>query len=538
LPKRTKLHLRGVPEETDTQMSWDKEIDEIAERRALAVQQGGAEAVARQHAKGRLSLRERIDGLVDDGSFRELGIGAGGSERNEDGSLKSFTPGNFLLGFAKLDERPCIIGGEDFTLSGGSPNVAGLRKSVYTEELACRYRVPLIRLHEGGGGSVTGAGGKGSGGPVGESVAHAPRFRSVAEAMATVPVATAALGPVAGLPAARLVAAHFTTMTRETAQILIAGLAVVERALGVKINKEALGGASVHAANGVVDAIAADEADAFTQIRRFLSYMPQNVWELSPPQPCSDDRNRREEKLATIVPRDRRQAYDMRKLIAAVFDQGSFFEMSRKFGPGQITGLARLNGHAVGVLGNDCRYYAGAMTAAGAQKVRRFLDICDTFHLPLVSLIDEPGFMIGPEAEQAGTIRFGTAAVNAAATYGAPWASVVVKKSYGVAAAAHYGPDAYVLAWPSAELGALPVEGGVAVAFGREIAAHADPDARRAELEEQMAARLSPFPRAESFAFHELIDPRETRPALCDWIDWIQPRLAGLKGPRSFGIRP
>jgi len=519
-------------------MSWDKEIAEIEQRRSLAAEQGGTEAVARQHAKGRMSLRERIAGLTDAGSFRELGAAAGGSEQDEDGNLKSFTPGNFLLGFAKLDGRPCIIGGEDFTVAGGSPNVAGLRKSVYTEELACSYRVPLIRLHEGGGGSVTGAAGKGNRGPVGSSVAEAPRFRSVAEAMATVPVATAALGPVAGLPAARLVAAHFTTMTRETAQILIAGPAVVERALGVKIDKEELGGATVHAANGVVDTVAADEQDAFEQIRRFLSYMPQNVWELPPRQVCDDDPGRRDEMLKDVVPRDRRRAYDMRKVIAAVFDQGSFFEMSRRFGPGQITGLARLNGQPVGVLGNDCRYYAGAMTAAGAQKVRRFLDICDTFHLPLVSLVDEPGFMIGPEAEQAGTIRFGTAAVNAASTYGAPWASVVVKKSYGVAAAAHYGPDAYVLAWPSAELGALPVEGGVAVAFGREIAAHADPDARRAELEEQMAARLSPFPRAESFAFHELIDPRETRPALCDWVEWIQPRMQALKGPRSFGIRP
>jgi acetyl-CoA carboxylase carboxyltransferase component len=519
-------------------MSWDKEIAEIHQRRERAKQQGGEAALERHRAKGRLPLRERIGALTDDGSFRELGMGAGGSERDNDGNLESFTPGNFLLGFAKVNGRSCIVGGEDFTLSGGSPNVAGLRKSVYTEELACTYKVPLIRLHEGGGGSVTGAGGKGAQGPVGDSVAHAPRFRSVAEAMETVPVATAALGPVAGLPAARLVASHFCTMTKETAQILIAGPAVVERALGISVTKEELGGAQVHASNGVVDAVADDEHHAFEQIRTFLSFMPQNVWELPPTGDRGDDRDRREDKLATIVPRDRRKAYDMRKVIADVFDFGDFFEMGRKYGPGQITGLARLNGQPVGVLANDCRYYAGAMTADGAQKVRRFLDICDTFHLPLVSLVDEPGFMIGPDSESAGTIRYGTAAVNAASTYSAPWASVVIKKSYGVAAAAHYGPDAYVLAWPSAEMGALPVEGGVAVAFGREIAAAEDPDARRRELEEQMAARLSPFPRAESFAFHELIDPRETRPALCDWVDWIQPRMADLKGPRRFGIRP
>ena len=519
-------------------MSWDKEIAEIHQRRTMAKQHGGPEAVARHHAKGRMTLRERIDGLIDPGSFKETGMGAGGSEKDEHDNLTGFTPSNFILGFAQINQRPCIVGGEDFTIGGGSPTVAGLRKSVYTEELACRYKVPLIRLHEGGGGSVLGASGKKGGGPVGESVAAAPRFKSVAEAMAMVPVASAALGPVAGLPAARLVASHFVTMSRDTAQILIAGPAVVERALGISMSKEELGGAAVHAANGVVDAVAETEAEALAQIRTFLGYMPQNVWELAPIVDTNDPSDRVEEKLAGIIPRNRRKAFDMRKLIAAVADVGSFFETGRKYGPGQITGLARMNGQSVGILANDGRFYAGAMTSEGAQKVRRFIEICDTFHLPMISLIDEPGFMIGPEAESGGAIRYGTSAVLAAATYSAPWAAVLVRKNYGVASAAHYGPDAYVLAWPSAEMGALPLEGGVAVAFGREIAAAADPEAKRKELEDELAARLSPFPRSESYNFHELIDPRETRPMLCDWIRLVQPLLPQLMGPQHFGIRP
>jgi acetyl-CoA carboxylase carboxyltransferase component len=353
-----------------------------------------------------------------------------------------------------------------------------------------------------------------------------------------VPVATAALGPVAGLPAARLVSAHFTVMTEGTSQILIAGPAVVERALGISMSKDELGGAKVHAANGVVDMSVKDEAEALAMIRQFLSYMPQNVYGLSPVIKNGDDRDRQEEKLATIVPRDRRKPFDMRKLIKLVVDDGSYFETSRKYGPGQITGYARLNGQVIGILANDCRYYAGAMSADGARKVRRFVETCDQFHLPMLSLVDEPGFMIGPESEQAGAIRAGTAAVNTVACYSAPWASVLIRKNYGVAAAAHYGPDAYTLAWPSAELGALPLEGGIAVAFKREIDAADDPEAKRRELEDMMAARLSPFPRAESFAFHELIDPRETRPALCDWIERIQPMLQSLKGPRNFSIMP
>ena len=192
-------------------MGWSREIEDIHAKRKAALEQGGAEAVARQHAQGRLTVRERIDGLVDADSFREHGRGAGGVERNADGTLKSFTPANFVVGMGRIDGRLVAVGGEDFTVRGGSPNAAGLRKSVYIEDLALQYRVPLIRLHEGGGGSVTGAG---SGGPVGEPLHTPRRFASVAECMGAVPVASAALGPVAGLPASRLVAAHFAVMTK------------------------------------------------------------------------------------------------------------------------------------------------------------------------------------------------------------------------------------------------------------------------------------------------------------------------------------
>lgn len=519
-------------------MGWDREIEELHRKRAAAKAQGGADGVARQHAKGRLTIRERIAELLDEGSFQEQGMGAGSAERDENGAVTGFTPANFVLGFGKIEGRDCIVGGEDFTLRGGSPNAAGLRKSVYAEELALKYRMPLIRLHEGGGGSVTGASGsKGQPATVGSPVYEAPRFRSVARTLGAVPVATAALGPVAGLPASRLVASHFTVMTKETAQVLVAGPAVVARALGENRTKEDLGNATVHARNGVVDNVAVDEADALGQIRRFLGYMPRNVWELAPDAGTGDPADRCEDELASIVPRDRRKPYDMRRVIALLADRDSFFETGRAFGPGQIVGFARMGGQAVGIFANDCRYYAGSMTAAGAQKVRKFVEICETFHLPVIALVDEPGFMIGSEAEKAGTIRYGTAAVLAVADCRIPWASVVIKKSYGVAAAAHYGNDAYVLVWPSAEMGALPVEGGVAVAFGREIAAAPDPEARRRELEEMMAARLSPSPRAESFSVHELIDPRETRPMLCAWIDHVRPLLPRLLGPTRFPMR-
>ncbi len=514
-------------------MSWDEEVGDLQRKRVLAAEQGGADRVALQHKKGRLTVRERVAALLDAESFREVGRAAGDAARDAEGTLTGFSPANFVLGFGMIDGRRVVVGGEDFTLQGGSPNEAGLRKSVYAEHVACQHRVPLIRLHEGGGGSVAGAGGK----TVGAPVYTAPRFQSVAEALATVPVASAALGPVAGMPASRLVASHFSVMTKN-AQVLVAGPQVVARALRQHPTKEELGGPAIHARNGTVDNLAEDEEDAFAQIRRFLSYLPSNVWILPPALPSADPPDRAEDALGAIVPRNRRKLFDMRALIGMVADRESFFEMGRGYGSGIITGFGRLRGHPIGVLSNDCWHLAGAMTAAGAQKTRRFVDLCDRFHLPIVSFVDEPGFMIGVDAERASTIRFGTDAALAVAACTVPWASVIVRKSHGVAAAAHYGPDAYVLAWPSAEIGALPVEGGVAVAFGREIAQADDPDAKRAALEEAMLGRQSPVPRAESFSIHELIDPRETRPYLCEWLERVCPLLDHQCGPRSSRFDP
>lgn len=515
-------------------MSWEREANEIRLRRELAKQQGGADAISRHHNKGRLTIRERIDALLDPESFEELGMGAGDAEHTPDGALKDLIPANYILGFGKIHGRRCVVGGEDFTLKGGSPSPSGLRKSIYSEDLALKYQVPLIRLHEGAGGSVGSPKGKSLSAPVYDP----PRFRSVAQAMGTVPVASAALGAVAGMPAGRLVASHFSVMSRSTAQILTAGPAVVERAMGEKISKEDLGGANVHTRNGTVDNGGADEHECFTQIRQFLSYLPPNIWELPPTQSSDDPVDRQEDALIDIVPRERRRAFDMRRLLALVLDRESFFEIGKGYGRSQITGLARLNGHPVGVWANDGKYLAGSMTADGAQKARRFMELCQTFHLPILSFVDEPGFMIGSQAEKEATIRHGANAVLTAALTTVPWVSIMVRRSFGVAQAAHYGPDGYVLAWPSAETGPLPVEGGVAVAYHREIAAAEDPDARRRELEEMLAAKQSPFPRAEAFSVHELIDPRETRPMLCRWLDRVLPLLPQQLGPSGFTARP
>jgi acetyl-CoA carboxylase carboxyltransferase component len=518
-------------------LSWKPEVEGIEERRRRAAELGGPEAVAKQHELGRLTIRERIDALADAGSFREHGPVAGESETDEQGRVVSFRPANYVVGVARVDGRPVVMGGEDFTQRGGSPSPAGLRKSVYAEDLALRQRLPLVRFLQGGGGSVAGTGRRRAPAPA-EPVYARHRFESIGQVMAQAPVVSAAVGAVAGFPAARLVASHFSVMTRDSAQVMVAGPAVVERALGTPLSKEELGGARVHARSGVVDNVVADEAEAVAAIRAFLSYLPTNVWELPPAQELDDDPARAEQALLSIVPRDRRKVYDVRRLVQHVVDRDSWFEMTPGYGRSQVTGLARLAGRPVGVWANDPRFYAGAMTADGARKVRRFVDLCDLFHLPLVAFVDEPGFMLGSEAEKRGTIRFGAEALFAVVQSRMPWISVIVRKTYGVAAAAHFGPEATVLAWPSAEGGALPIEGGVAVAFRREIESAPDPEARRRELEEAFAARRNPYARAEAFGVHDLIDPRETRPALCDWATGLERILHAQLGPRLHAIRP
>ena len=259
-------------------MSWKKEVNEIRIRKKAAKVQGGKKAVELHHQKGRKTLRERIELLIDKNTFDELGELAGGVDKDKEGNFETMTPANFILGFGKVNNRQVIVGGEDFTVKGGSPNSAGLRKSVYTEDLAIQYKVPLVRLHEGGGGSVAGPKQSSDADPVFSK----SRFKSVADSLRTIPVASAALGPVAGLPASRFVASHFRVMTKSTSQILVAGPAVVSRAFGKNFTKEELGGSEIHKFNGVTDNVAENEKDALNQIKTFLSFFPDKSVETNP----------------------------------------------------------------------------------------------------------------------------------------------------------------------------------------------------------------------------------------------------------------
>ncbi len=515
-------------------MSWEPEIAELRRREKLARELGGAEKVSRQHAAGKLTVRERIAALLDPQSFHELGAIAGRAVYGESGELSEFSPTNFLFGRGQLAGRPVVVGGDDFTVRGGAADAAIWEKQVMAEQMACELRLPLIRLVDGtgGGGSVKSLETSGR-----TYVPANPGWEWVVQNLATVPVVALALGPVAGLGAARVVSSHYSLMVKELAQLFIAGPPVVAR-LGEHLTKEELGGSAIHTRNGAVDDEVQSEAEAFARTRQFLSYLPSSVYELPARGPAADPSERREPWLIEAVPRDRRKVYKMRRIIDAVVDAGSFFELGRHFGRSAITGLGRLDGWPVAVLANDPYIYGGGWTADAAQKVTRFIDLAETFHLPVVHLVDNPGFVIGLAAEKSAAIRHGARALAAVYQARVPWCSVIVRKAFGVAGAAHQNAARfhYRYAWPSAEWGSLPLEGGIEAAYRAELAAAPDPAALRAELEERLSRFRSPLRTAEAFWVEEIIDPRDTRPLLCEFARLAAPLRR--PGPSAFGLRP
>jgi acetyl-CoA carboxylase carboxyltransferase component len=519
-------------------VSWEPELEELRRREELARQMGGAERVERQHAAGRLTVRERIARLFDKGTFHETGMLAGRADY-EDGELTAFLPANVVVGQGRIDGRRAIVQGDDFTVRGGAADAGIAAKMVYAERLANELRMPLVRLVDGtgGGGSVKSLEMMGY-----TYVPFIPGWEVAAENLSMVPVIAAALGPVAGLGAARVVASHFSVIVRGTAQLFVAGPPVVAAAMGETPDKEQLGGARAQTRAGAVDNEAQDEDDAIAQIRRFLSFLPSNVWEAPPLVDSVDPRDRREHELVSIVPRDRRKPYKTRTILEAVFDRGSLFELGARYGRSLCTVLARLDGRPVGVLASDPNHYAGGLNADASEKLTRFADLCDQFRLPVVNFVDQPGFLIGTEAERQGTIRRGTRALCAVYQATVPWVSVLVRKVFGVAGAAHGQAHRLNLryAWPSGDWGSLPIEGGLEAAYRRELEAADDPVALRAEIEERLNAVRSPFRTAERFGIEEIIDPRDTRPLLCDWAERahevIRHELSA--GPKRRGLRP
>ena len=515
---------------------WQPELEQLARRRALAKEMGGAEKVERHHGQGKLTVRERIDALLDADSFREVGQLTGRATYDTDGNLATVMPANFVMGRGAIDGRTVVVGGDDFTVRGGAADASIFQKQVMAERMAHDYGLPIVRLVDGsgGGGSV-----KTLETERRSFVPFNPGWEWVVANLGRVPVVSLCLGSVAGLGAARVVASHYSLMVKGTSQLFVAGPPVVNR-LGIEeVDKETLGGSAIHTRNGAVDDEVESEAEAFTRARAFLSYLPSSVDELPPRAESTDDPTRVDDSLLHAIPRERRRVYQARAIIETVVDHGSFLEIGRLWGRSAITGLARVDGWPVAILANDPYHYAGGWTADASRKVERFIDLAETFRLPVVHLVDNPGFVIGTQAEHEATIRHGARALAAIYQATVPWCSVILRKVYGVAGAAHQNASrlSYRFAWPSGEWGSLPLEGGIEAAYKAQLEAADDPDALRAEIETRLSKARDPFKTAEVFLVDDIVDPRETRPRLCEFANLAAPRRVRT-GPAAHAPRP
>lgn len=511
-------------------MSWQAEVDELRRRAELARQMGGAEAVAKHRSRGKLTVRDRIELLADPGTFQEAGALAGRPEWDE-GRLASLTPANNVGGIVRINGRKAVVHGGDFTLRGGSADGSIANKAGWAVHEAYINNVPYVRLLDATGGSVK------TFETMGRTYLPANDRVDEVELLQRVPVVSAVLGSVAGLPAVQAAMCHFNVMVQDTTQVFVAGPAVVKAGRGIDITKEALGNDRIQVReSGVIANLATDEADALAQVRRFLSYLPQNVWQAPPRSTPDDDPQRRAEELISIVPRDTRRIYDPYRIIDLVLDRGSLFEIQPLFGRARITGLARVDGYPVGVMANNPKFHGGSMDKAAGEKTARLLQLCDTFHLPLIYFADEPGFMVGVDEEKKGIVRAGARIVSLLSLSRTPFMTFIVRQVYGVAGGLHYrGGDALYrrYAWPSGHWGSMHIEGGVAVAYRREIEAADDPQAKRLEIEARLNELRSPFRTAHAFAIEEIIDPRDSRPLLVDFVADAQEAIARQLGPTS-----
>ena len=556
------------PDET-----WQPLLDEVKTLQGLAhfrLAPGSTDpGVVRQRTRGKLTCRERINLLLDDGTFREVGSLAGFASYDDEGGIAAFTPANHVGGWGKVEGRQTIVCADDFTSRGGHADGAIGAKSMYLDRLSVDMRVPSVRLLDGssGGGSVAAmvpeqkkdgeSAAKESRGAI---TAGRPRVSGgggsflpphlgstqYTEQLSTVPVVNVLLGSVVGIGAAKAVLGHFSVMVRDISQLFVAGPPVVAHAMGYEITKEDLGDWRIHCRNGSVDNLAETEEEAMAQTKQFLSYLPPSVFEAPPvlPSRTSDPADRRDDELFDLVPRKRTTTFDIRRAITLMADRDSFFEIGPHWGTDQVTGFVRFNGHPLGVIASDSRHVnGGALTADGCDKVRRHLDLCDLFHIPVLNLVDNPGFAVGLEHEIAGTIRKGGEWMVAFAQIKVPLFTVLMRRSFGVAgnnwATPQASPSVRVV-WPAADVGGIPPEGGIEAAYKRQLAEAADPAALRAELNARIESARGPIGPLNRFQIEEMIDPRDTRRLVCEWVENAY-RLVGLPsnlGPRALQFRP
>jgi acetyl-CoA carboxylase carboxyltransferase component len=491
-------------------------VDELHERRERARQGGGEERIERQHSQDKLTARERVALLIDEGTFSELGIHGRPhfSQRAMEG--KDAPADGVITGYGKVDGRMVAVAAYDFTVMAGSMGMTGELKVARLRELALGKRIPMIWLLDSAGARIQEAAGSlfaGSG--------HL--FREEVVASGVIPQVAALMGPCAAGTAYIPGLADFVPMVKGRGSMALAGPHLTKAVTGEDVTQEELGGSRVHTrVSGVGDLEVESDEECIAAIKDYLSFFPENCEQAPPLREPVDPVDRMDEGLLDILPDSPRKPYDMYDVIGRIVDDGKWFDLKPRWARTIITCLARMGGRPVGIVANQPKQLGGILENNSADKAARFINLCDAFGIPLLFLMDVPGFMVGTKVEQAGIIRHGAKMLYAVSRATVPKVTVIVRKAYGagyyVMCGKAYEPD-LIVAWPSAEISVMGPEGAVNIIFRKQIEAAEDPDATRAEMIEGIRKTIDPYIAAGNAMVDDVIDPRETRPTVISALE-------------------
>lgn len=512
----------------------DDKLEHLKELKAESQLGGGQKRVDQQHAKGKLTARERVNLLLDQGTFEELdpfithrAIDFGMGDKKVLGDA-------VVTGHGTVDGRQIFVFAQDFTVFGGSVSEVVGQKVCKVMDLAMKTGSPIVGLNDSGGARIQEG--------VASLSAYGEIFLRNTLASGVVPQLSVILGPSAGGAVYSPAITDFVFMVQGMSQMYITGPDVIKAVTGEEVTHEDLGGAVTHGTrSGVSHFIFESEDECLAQVRRLLGYLPSNNMEDPPIIQSFDDPSRQDESLSYIVPDEPNKAYDIREIVIRVVDDSDFMEVHEDYAPNLVVGFARLNGRSVGIVGNQPAYLAGVLDINASAKASRFVRFCDCFNIPLITFVDVPGFLPGTDQEYGGIIKHGAKLLYAYAEATVPKLSVMTRKAYGgayiVMSSKHLRGDIN-LAWPSAEIAVMGPEGAVNIVYREELAESKEPEELRGELTEQFRDRFAnPYVAASRGFLDDVIDPRETRPRLIKALDMLQGKRDNLP-PKKHGNIP
>jgi methylmalonyl-CoA decarboxylase subunit alpha len=494
-------------------------VHDLEERRARARLGGGPEKIDTQHAAGKLTARERIDLLVEPGTFTELGLHAGIHHSVRGLEDREAPADGVITGYGRVDGRRVAVCAYDFTVMAGSMGTTGEIKVARLRELALTKRMPFVWLLDSAGARIQEA--------VGSLFAGTGHlFREEVIASGVIPQVAALMGPCAAGTAYIPGLADFVPMVRGRGSMALAGPHLVRAAVGEDVTQEELGGSRVHCRrSGVGDLEVADDEECIARIREYLSYFPAHNGEPPPRRDTEDPVDRRDEALLDVLPGSNRKPYDVYDVIRRIVDDGAFLDLKPQWARNIVTCLARFGGRPAGIVANQPRHLGGILDNDAADKAARFVSLCNAFGLPLVFLQDVPGFMVGTKVEAAGIIRHGAKMLHAVAAATVPKVTVVLRKAYGagyyVMNGRAYEPD-LIVAWPTAEISVMGAEGAIEIVMRRQVEEAEDPEARKAELIAAYRGIIDVYIAARNGMIDDVIDPRETRPVICRGLEMAE----------------